>query len=139
MENKLVSVIPSLTLNNPLIKDRSSKLAYILRHAMNSPGWTSSQIEGELVSMRKMEALHGPQVQDVAAAIQQNIQHVIAYHEKNATVTVRPELIDGVKYRFVISVEDSITNEPLILLHTVRTDQGEFILVNTEIQEGEEQ
>lgn len=124
------TVIPSLTLNNPLIRNKASKVAYILRHAMNNPGWTSSQIEGELVSMRRSDALNGSRPDAVATSIKSDLTNALRYHYEEIEVDVKPVFVEGATYKFVIHVTEQ-GGINILTMETVRTENGEFILNET--------
>ena len=49
-------VIPVLSINTDQLTKKEDQLAYLIRHAFYNPGWTSSQIEGYLVSIRRILA-----------------------------------------------------------------------------------
>lgn len=135
MAKNYETVIPSLTLNTPLIRNKASKVAYILRHAMNNPGWTSSQIEGELVSMRRSDSEGGSRPTDVATSIQADLQHVLRYHYDDLECEVKTTFVDGATYKFTIKVTES-GGVNVITAEAVKTEDGEFILTETELNKG---
>ena len=131
------TVIPSLTLHNPLIRDKSTKIAYLIRHAMNAPGWTSSMIEEQLISARKCDALNGPDPQKIATALEQQLSEAISYHSDNIDVKIGVEAISegSSKYKMIITVTDNTTGTVLFNNHMVKSENGEFIIVSQEVAE----
>jgi aspartate/tyrosine/aromatic aminotransferase len=82
-------VIPVLSINTDQITKRDDQLAYLLRHAFYNPGWTSSQIESSLVSMRRLLAQYEDDPAEFANALKQRleaaVQRLYAYCRVNVT------------------------------------------------------
>lgn len=138
MTKEYTTVIPSLTLNTPLIKNKASKVAYILRHAMNNPGWTSSQIEKELVSMRRSDAKNGSNPGAVANSIEVDLNSALKYHYEDLECSVKVVYVDGATFKFEIIVTEQGGGN-ILSLETVRTENGEFILNETQMTKEEKQ
>lgn len=131
------TVIPSLTLNNPLIRDKATKIAYLIRHAMNAPGWTSSMIEEQLISARKCDAIYGPDPQKIANALEQQLSEAISYHYDNIGVKIKVEAISegSTKYKMIITVTDNSTGTVMFNNRMVKSENGEFVIVAQEVPE----
>lgn len=126
------SVIPTLSLNQPLIKDRASKLAYLIKFALHNPGWTSSIIESQLVSMRFIEAKAGDDPNAVAVMLQQHLSAAMRLHDDNINVNVTVGANDTGDLRYLIRVTDMTTQQLIITSSMVKATGGDFILTAME-------
>ncbi len=91
-----------------VLESTSDIVAYIIRHSLKNPGFTSSFIEDELVSFRKLEAEHQNR-DNLVRAYEQKLQDVIARNLPNDSVSVAVEWedVDGFHYRLSIEVTDA--------------------------------
>jgi hypothetical protein len=128
----LPTVIPSLTINQPFIKDRASKLAYLIKFALHNPGWTSSLIENQLVSMRNIEAKCGNDHAAVATMLQQQLSAAMHLHDDDADVSVTVGVNDQNEYRYVIKVVDVTSRELLLTNDIIKNVNGDLILSEME-------
>jgi len=125
-----MSVIPTLhPSSSELLTDKQDIIAYIVRWSLTNPGHTSSFVEDELVSFRKLEAEYGSDKEALAKRFTSKLNGVINnyYPDQKMSVEVTATDIDDIKYKLSISVTDSdgsyildrgiveVTNNSLIL------------------------
>ena len=91
-----------------VISNTADIVAYLIRHSLKNPGFTSSFIENDLVSFRKLEAEHVDKI-DLVATYQQQLQTIILRNLPNESlnVMVNWEDVDGFNYKLAIDVTDS--------------------------------
>lgn len=112
-----VPKIPTLHLGpTQIIQDKKDIAAYIVRHALNNPGGTSSFVEHELVSFRKLEAEFGENGQLLAKELEGKLNAILyKYFGDDSFMTeVEYEQYDSSsKYKLAINITDA-SGVPLI-------------------------
>ena len=106
-----VSVIPSLSLAKDQITDPREQIAYLLRHAANNPGWTSSYLEPYLISMRKLYSENHENVGDMVSSLQGRLQYSLdQLHPGSYTVNVTVTDMDTLTVAIAIAITDRYGN-----------------------------
>ena len=122
-----VPVIPVLSLNTDQLVKREDQIAYIIRHAFYNPGWTSSQIEDELVSMRRLVAHYELDKDEFVSMLRKKLELAIKHLYAELSVNVESYDVDPTKYGVTISVVDSQGN--LVLAsNNIRVKDNKIIL-----------
>ena len=122
------SVIPTLSLAKDQITDPREQIAYLLRHAANNPGWTSSYLEPYLISMRKLYADNNNSVEDMVSSLQGKLQYsldqlqpasyqvnVITYSVDELTTGITISIVDR-HGNLVVSTDDIRVKDNVIYL-----------------------
>ena len=120
-------VIPVLSLNTDQLTKKEDQLAYIIRHAFYNPGWTSSQIEGSLVSMRRIIAEFEHDKTEFVNALKQRLEHAVKHLYADHSVDVEAYDINPVKYGVTITVLDN-QGQPVISSNAIKVENNEIIL-----------
>ena len=102
----LQPIIPVLSLNTDRVITRDDQLAYLIRHAFNNPGWTSSQIEGSLVSIRQLLAQYENDRDEFVNALKQKLENAVKRLYAYCSVTVSSYDISPTQYGITISILD---------------------------------
>ena len=122
-----VPVIPVLSINTDQLVRKEDQLAYIIRHAFYNPGWTSSQIENVLVSMRRLIAQYEYDKNEFANALKQRLELAVKHLYADHSVTVETYDISPVKYGVVISVLNN-QGQPVLSSSAIKVENNEIIL-----------
>lgn len=120
-------VIPSLSLNMPLITDPKEQVVYLLKHAFHNPGWTSSFIEDSLVSMRKLRAQYTEDKTKFTSALQIYLQNAIQRYQPSFRVEVSSRDVDVNTYTLVIAITDSM-NRLVLSTSDIKVIDGVIVL-----------
>lgn len=130
--------LPTLNINQPIITNMSQIMASLLKFAIWNPGWTSSQIEDSLVSMRKLRAEHMDDVNEFARMLQIKLDMAVKRYRSDwkASVSCYQTGVDTVN--LTIKIADSM-NVPVISMDDVIVRDGEILLKSDlkEIREDE--
>ena len=121
-------VIPVLGLNIDQLTRKDDQLAYLLRHAFNNPGWTSEQIEGQLVSIRRLLAEHENDPDEFVSALRQKLEtavkHLHASHGVNVTYE---KLGDHQHYKVTITIVDG-NGTPVLSSDAISVKDNQIVL-----------
>lgn len=122
-------VIPTLFINQPVIKKDSELMAYLLKFSFFNPGWTSNWIEEQLISMRKLRAQHTEDIREFPNALQEVLNAAVQRYNPQwkATVTTKP--VDMLTYTLIISITDQ-TGTPVISSDGVVIKDGVLMLAS---------
>lgn len=123
----LKPVIPVLSINTDQLTRQDDQLAYLLRHAFYNPGWTSSQIESSLVSMRRLLAQYENDKNEFAAALKQKLEAAVKRLYAMCSVSVDTYTISPIKYGVTISIMDN-QGRPIVNSDVIRVENNEIIL-----------
>ena len=123
----LVPVIPVLSINTDQLTRPEDQLAYLLRHAFYNPGWTSSQIEGSLVSMRRLLAQYENDRNEFVNALKQRLEAAVKRLYATFSVNVDLYTVSPVKYGITITVVDN-RGVPVISSDAIKVVNNEIIL-----------
>lgn len=116
-------VIPTLDLNHPLLSTKADKMIYLLKFLMYNPGWVSSQIDDNLMSMRKSMATYTEDPDKLVPHLEAYLNEAIHRFYEDYTCHIDTEFDPGNKdnYTMVIHILDS-TGRDVIPLEKVRKD-----------------
>ena len=123
----LQPVIPVLSINTDQLTKKEDQIAYIIRHAFYNPGWTSSQIEGSLISMRRLLAHYEYDRNEFVNGLKQKLELAVKHLYANMNVSVDSVLLSPNTYKVVIS----ITNDqgvPVLSSSNIKVVDNEIIL-----------
>ena len=121
------SVIPVLSINTDQLTRKEDQLAYLIRHAFYNPGWTSSQIEGYLVSMRRLLAQSEYDRNEFANALKQRLELAVKHYYADHSVSVDTYMITPNSYGVTISILDS-QGQPTLSDENIKVVDNEIIL-----------
>lgn len=121
------SVIPVLSINTDQLTRKEDQLAYLIRHAFYNPGWTSSQIEGYLVSMRRLLAQSEYDRNEFANALKQRLELAVKHYYADHSVSVDTYMITPNSYGVTISILDS-QGQPALSDENIKVVDNEIIL-----------
>lgn len=125
--------LPTLNINQPIIDDDHLIMLALLKFMFWNPGWTSSQIEDTLLSMRKLRAQCSQDIPDFPQAIQTRLRDAVQRYHPEWKVTVSHEMMSPTTYKLIISITDEI-NQPVINMDDFVVRDGE-ILLKSDLQE----
>ena len=129
-------VIPTLFINQPVIEKDSEIAAYLLKFTFWNPGWTSSQIENMLCSMRKIRASTNEDISKFPHTLQSILTDAVRRFNPAWKVVVTTELTAVNVYKLIISMQDG-QGTPLILSKDIVIKDNEFMLA-TELEATDE-
>lgn len=121
------SVIPVLSINTDQLTRKEDQLAYLIRHAFYNPGWTSSQIEGYLVSMRRLLAQAEYDRNEFANLLKQRLELAVKHYYADHSVSVDTYMITPTSYGVTISILDS-QGQPALSDENIKVVDNEIIL-----------
>lgn len=125
--------LPTLNINQPIIDDDHLIMLALLKFMFWNPGWTSSQIEDTLLSMRKLRAQCSQDIPDFPQAIQTRLRDAVQRYHPEWKVTVSHEMLSPSTYKLIIAITDEI-NQPVINMDDFVVRDGE-ILLKSDLQE----
>lgn len=125
----LQPVIPVLSLNTDQLTKRDDQFAYLIRHAFNNPGWTSSQIEGTLVSIRQLLAKHENDKDEFVNAIKQKLEAAVKRLYAYCSVTVSYYDISPNQYGVRIAILDD-GGQVVMSSDNIRVNNNNEIMLN---------
>lgn len=120
-------VIPVLSINTDQLTRKEDQLAYLIRHAFYNPGWTSSQIEGYLVSIRRLLAQSEYDRNEFASSLKQRLELAVKHLYADHSVSVDTYMIGPVKYGVTISILNS-QGQPVLSYDNIKVENNEIIL-----------
>ncbi len=120
-------VIPVLSLNTDQLTNMQDQLAYLLRHTFENPGWTSSQIEGSLVSMRNLLAKYEYNINEFTSALKLKLEAAVKRLYATLSVSVESYTIDTISYGITIGILNS-QGESILSTDVIRVVNNEIIL-----------
>lgn len=120
-------VIPVLSINTDKLTRREDQIAYIIRHAFYNPGWTSSQIEGYLVSMRRLLAQHEYDRSEFANGLKQKLELAVKHLYADLSVSVDTVVLSPNTYSVTIAVTDA-QGQPILSSSNIEVVDNEIIL-----------
>lgn len=123
----LQPVIPVLSLNTDQLTKMDDQLAYLLRHAFYNPGWTSSQIESSLVSMRRLLAQYENDRNEFVNALKQKLESAVKRLYATFSVNVDSYTISPTRYGVTIAILDN-KGRPIVSSDVIRVENNEIIL-----------
>lgn len=124
-------VIPTLhSGTSELLEDKQDIIAYIVRFALTNPGRTSSYVENDLVSFRKLEAKYGTDRSALASAFSSRLNTVINnyYPDQGLSIEVSASEASTTKYKLTISISDD--DGQLILDKGIVSVNDDSLIVN---------
>lgn len=126
----MARIIPTLFVNKNEMETPQEIVSYLLKFMLNNPGWTSSQIEGQLLSMRKFIAETSEDIKGLPAAIETVLTASIEKYLPGYKANVTSRKVSDSRYNLSITIVDMMggavfDTEDFII------ENGEFIL-NTE-------
>lgn len=88
---------------------KSDIAAYLIRHSLNNPGDTSSYLEDEIISFRKLEARYGYDKNQLAVQFALKLNEAInRYYPKDGIiVSIDTFTISDLKYGLTINIVNS--------------------------------
>ena len=122
-----VPVIPVLSINTDQVVKREDQIAYIIRHAFYNPGWTSSQIEGSLVSIRRLLAQYENDKAEFVNALKQRLELAVKHLYADLFVNVDTYDITPARYGVRISISDS-KGQLIMSSNDIRVENNEIKL-----------
>ena len=125
--------LPTLNINQPIIDDDHLIMLALLKFMFWNPGWTSSQIDATLLSMRKLRAQCSQDIPDFPQAIQTRLRDAVQRYHPEWKVTVSHEMLSPTTYKLIIAITDEI-NQPVINMDDFVVRDGE-ILLKSDLQE----
>lgn len=125
--------LPTLNINQPIIDDDHLIMLALLKFMFWNPGWTSSQIEDTLLSMRKLRAQCSQDIPDFPQVIQTRLRDAVQRYHPEWKVTVSHEMLSPSTYKLIIAITDEI-NQPVINMDDFVVRDGE-ILLKSDLQE----
>lgn len=129
-----MTVIPTLFINQMEVTTPEDVVAYLLRFMIMNPGWTSSQIEASLLSMRKFVARHTENIEVLPGAVQNVLDAAIKRHYPDLSASVTSTRLDEANnYNLHISVTDSY-GTPVLSTDDFMIEDGQFVL-NPEVRD----
>ena len=123
----MANALPTLNINQPVIEDPHQIMIALLKFLFWNPGWTSSQIEDQLLSMRKFRAQTGQDVGDMKSAIQTCLNNAVKRYRDDWKVSVNHEDLSPTTYRLKIAITDSV-GVPVINMNDIVVKDGEIML-----------
>lgn len=130
MVNEMPS-IPTLTLGpSQILTNPQDIILYILRSVFLNPGDTSSMIENEIISFRKLEATYGKNGHELATKLSSELNTVFGRYFSGTGIVADvtyTSLGDG-KYALGIEVRDEFGNLKLIRGKVDVIDINELVL-----------
>jgi len=101
--------------------------AYLIRFLITNPGWTSSQIESSLLSMRKFVAKTAEDIARLPHLIQETLQEAMSSYYPGYGATVKATRITKTTYNLHITMLDRL-GAPILTVDDFVIDNGEFKL-----------
>lgn len=120
-------VIPVLSINTDKLTRKEDQIAYIIRHAFYNPGWTSSQIEGYLVSMRRLLAQYEYDRNEFANGLKQKLELAIKHLYADLSVSVDTVMLSPNTYSVTIAVTNA-QGQPILSSSNIKVVDNEIIL-----------
>ena len=117
------SVIPTLSINNPVIESGADKMIYLLKFLMYNPGWTSSWYDSKLLSMRRSMAQYTEDIDKLVPALQNFLNDVIQKYYPSYSCSIKTTFDDDAhtKYSMDIFIRDGAGNI-VISLDKIKSD-----------------
>lgn len=122
-------VIPTLFINQPIIDKDSELMTYLLKFSFFNPGWTSNWIEEQLVSMRKLRALHTEDIRAFPMALQDVLNSAVQNYNPQWKAAVTTKTIDTLTYTLIISITDQ-DGVPVISSDSIVIKDGDIMLAS---------
>ena len=120
-------VIPTLFINQPIIKKDNELMAYLVKFSFYNPGWTSNWLEEQLVSMRKLRAQHTEDIREFPNALQEVLNNAVQRYNPQWKATVTSKPVDMLTYTLIISITDQ-NGTPVISSDSIVVKDGEIML-----------
>lgn len=125
----MAGVIPTLFVNQLEISSPADTLAYLLRFLFNNPGWTSSQIEPSLLSLRKFISTNTENIDTLPSTIQNVLDAAVKRYYPTYNVTVSNKKISTATYNLEIVITDQL-GVPIFSANDFVIENGEFKLIS---------
>lgn len=122
-------VIPTLFINQPIIKKDNELMAYLVKFSFYNPGWTSNWLEEQLVSMRKLRAQHTEDIREFPNALQEVLNNAVQRYNPQWKATVTSKPVDMLTYTLIISITDQ-NGTPVISSDSIVVKDGEIMLAS---------
>jgi len=104
----MAGVIPTLFINQMQIDSPQDVIAYLLKFMMANPGWTSSQIESSLLSMKKFVSNNTENIEILPGAIQSVLDAAVKRFFPDFNAKVSANQMSTNTYNLEISVTDPV-------------------------------
>ena len=121
------NALPTLNVNQPIIDDPTQIMIALLKFLFWNPGWTSSQIEDELLSMRKFRAQTGQEINDMKSTLQTCLNDAVQRYRNDWKASVDHEILSPTTYRLKIAITDNV-GVPVINMNDIVVKDGEIML-----------
>ncbi len=122
-----MGTIPVLFINQMEISTPQDVAAYLIRFLIMNPGWTSSQIESTLLSMRKSVSTTAEDIARLPEYIQDSLNTAMAAYHPGYSATVKATRVTKTTYNLHIAILDR-TGAPVLTADDFVIDNGEFKL-----------
>ena len=122
-----MGTIPALFINQMEISTPQDVAAYLIRFLIMNPGWTSSQIESTLLSMRKSVSATAEDIARLPEYIQDSLNIAMDAYHPGYSATVKATQVTKTTYNLHIAVLDR-TGAPVLTADDFVIDNGEFKL-----------
>ncbi len=122
-------VIPTLDLNHPVLTNRSDQMIYLLKFLMYNPGYVSSWMDDDLMSMRKSMAKYTEDPDRLVPALQQYLSSAVQrfYGDYSCVIDTIPDEGNPDNYTMVIHIRDNLGND-VVTLDKVRKDDSNLFI-----------
>ena len=120
-------VIPTLFINQMEVSSPQDIAAYLLKFLIQNPGWTSSQIEDTLLSMRKFVASSAEDISGLPDVIRMVFNIAIEKYFPGYSVRVSTTRQTETTYALTISILDGLQT-PVLTTEDFVIENGEFML-----------
>lgn len=134
----MAMVIPTLYINLPKITKKTDQAIYLLKHLLYNPGWTSSYLDGESLSMRQANRLVGEDKSKLPYVVEQMLNAALNNCQcgVKAKVSAKEVNYEHNTYHLTITLTDE--NDPSdqeLLLQSCYLRDGQLILTEAHGQE----
>lgn len=130
------SVIPTLSLNKDQLTTPREQIAYLIRQAFYNPGWTSSQIDYTLVSIRKYLAEHTEDSSRFIPALQNGLQAAITAYQPTYKVTVNAKTNSANSRAYTVVIRVTDENDTLVLQQDDISVENGILQLHTDKEQG---
>ena len=124
-----IGVIPTLDLNHPVLTNRSDQMIYLLKFLMYNPGYISSWMDDDLMSMRKSMAKYTEDPEKLVPALQQYLSAAVQrfYSDYSCVIDTIPDEGNPDNYTMVIHIRDNL-GQDVVTLDKVRKDDSNLFI-----------
>ena len=134
----MAMALPTLYINLPKITKKTDQAIYLLKHLLYNPGWTSSYLDGESLSMRQAHRMVGEDKSKLPHVVEQLLNAALTNCQCGikAKVTAKEVNYEHNTYRLTISLTASDDEtQAEIMQQTCYLRDGQLILQEAHGQE----